>query len=173
MVKLCPFILKILSGNEILISIKGHNSVTNKNYVYQSQFRSCQFIYKIWWNSIGLFSSYWAETKLWHESMAITLLQTGNNPNLDLVNFKTHTKFGQILSISSSDIEWKRILNEIWISVKDHNSVTNVNTMCNNPNLDLVIINAHTKFGKIISIFFQAIMRKRNYDRRNEGWTDG
>ena len=29
LVKFCPFILKILSGNEILTSIKGHNSVAN------------------------------------------------------------------------------------------------------------------------------------------------
>ena len=27
--KFCPFVLKILSGNEILTSIKGHNSVAN------------------------------------------------------------------------------------------------------------------------------------------------
>ena len=29
LVKFCPLILKILSGNEILTSIKGHNSVAN------------------------------------------------------------------------------------------------------------------------------------------------
>ena len=29
LVKFCLFILKILSGNEILTRIKGHNSVTN------------------------------------------------------------------------------------------------------------------------------------------------
>ena len=29
LVKFCPSILKILSGNEILTSIKGHNSVAN------------------------------------------------------------------------------------------------------------------------------------------------
>ena len=29
LVKLCPLVLKILSGNEILTSIKGHNSVAN------------------------------------------------------------------------------------------------------------------------------------------------
>ena len=28
-VKFCPLVLKILSGNEILTSIKGHNSVAN------------------------------------------------------------------------------------------------------------------------------------------------
>ena len=30
---------------------------------------------------------------------------TGNNPNLDIVNINAHTKFGQILSIRSQDIE--------------------------------------------------------------------
>ena len=29
LVEFCPLVLKILSGNEILTSIKGHNSVTN------------------------------------------------------------------------------------------------------------------------------------------------
>ena len=29
LVKFCPCVLKILSGNEILTSIKGHNSVAN------------------------------------------------------------------------------------------------------------------------------------------------
>ena len=29
LVKFCPFVLKILSRNEILTSIKGHNSVAN------------------------------------------------------------------------------------------------------------------------------------------------
>ena len=29
LVKFCPFVLKILRGNEILTSIKGHNSITN------------------------------------------------------------------------------------------------------------------------------------------------
>ena len=31
-----------------------------------------------------------------------------NNPRLDLVNVDVHTKFGQILSIRSKDIERKR-----------------------------------------------------------------
>ena len=33
---------------------------------------------------------------------------TGNNPKLDLVNVDVHTKFGQILSFCSQDIERKR-----------------------------------------------------------------
>ena len=60
------FVLKILCGNENLISIKGHNSVTN----FQKMI--------------------------------------GNNPALDLVNINAHTKFGQNLFISSQDNMQKR-----------------------------------------------------------------
>ena len=66
MVKFCQFVLKILSGNEILTSIKGCNSL-----------------------------------KIYRKIM-------GNNPKLDIVNVDVHTKFGQILSIRSKDIERKR-----------------------------------------------------------------
>ena len=66
LVGFCPFVLKILSGNEILTSIKGRNSVK------------------------------------------ILRKMTGNNPKLDLVNDDVHTKFGRILSIRSQDIEQKR-----------------------------------------------------------------
>ena len=66
LVRFCQFVLKILSGNKILMSIKGRNS------------------YKI------------------------LRKMTGNNPKLDLVNVDVHTKFGQILSIRSQDIERKR-----------------------------------------------------------------
>ena len=66
LVRFCQFVLKILSGNEILTSIKGRNSVK------------------------------------------ILPKMTGNNPKLDLVNDDVHTKFGQILSIRSQDIERKR-----------------------------------------------------------------
>ena len=65
-VRFCQFILKILSGNEILTSIKGRNSLK----IYR----------KI----------------------------TANNPKLDIVNVDVHTKFGLILSIRSQDIERKR-----------------------------------------------------------------
>ena len=66
LVTFCQFVLEILSGNEILMSIKGRNSVK------------------------------------------ILRKMTGNNPKLDLVNVDVHTKFGQILSICSQDIERKR-----------------------------------------------------------------
>ena len=35
--------------------------------------------------------------------------------------------------------------------------------MCNNPKLDLVIINAYIKFDEILSICSQEIERKRNF----------
>ena len=66
LVEFCQFVLKILSGNEILKSIKGRNSV-----------------------------------KILRKMM-------GNNPKLDLVNVDVHTKFGRILSIRSQDIERKQ-----------------------------------------------------------------
>ena len=66
LVGFCQFVLKILSGNEILTSIKGRNSIK------------------------------------------ILPKMTGNNPKLDLVNDDVHTKFGRILSICSQDIEQKR-----------------------------------------------------------------
>ena len=60
--RFCQFVLKILSGNEILTSIKG-----------------IKILRKI----------------------------TGDNPKLDHVNVDVHTKFGQILSFGSQDIEGK------------------------------------------------------------------
>ena len=66
LVKFCQLVLKILSGNKILTSIKGRNSVN--------------ILRKI----------------------------MGNNPKLDLVYVDVHTKFGQILSIRSQDIERKQ-----------------------------------------------------------------
>ena len=66
LVRFCQFVLKILSGNKILTSIKGHNSVK------------------------------------------ILRKMKGNNPKLDLVNADVHTKFGRILSMRSQDIERKQ-----------------------------------------------------------------
>ena len=65
LVGFCQFVLKILSGNKILTSIKDRNSVK------------------------------------------ILRKMTGNNPKLDLVNVDVHTKYGLILSIRSQDIERK------------------------------------------------------------------
>ena len=43
-----------------------------------------------------------------HNSVKILRKMRGNNPEVDVVNVDVHTKFGQILSISSRDIEQKR-----------------------------------------------------------------
>ena len=66
LIRFCQSVLKIWSGNKILIAIKGFNSVK------------------------------------------ILRKTTGNNPKLELVNVDVHTKFSQILSIRSQDIERKQ-----------------------------------------------------------------
>ena len=73
---------------------------------------------------------------------------TGNNPKIDLVNADVHTKYGQILSIGSQDIERKRNsdVNQ-GLSVKILRKMTG-----NNPKLDVVNVDACTKFGQILSI---------------------
>ena len=78
------FVLKILSGNEILTSIKGRNSVK------------------------------------------ILRKMTGNDPKLDLVNDDVHTKFGRILSIRSQDIERKRNSDVNIGPTKGNNSYANL-----------------------------------------------
>ena len=88
---------------------------------------------------------------------------TGNNPKLDLVNVDVHTKFGRIPSIRSQHIERKR--NSDVKSIKGCNSVKILQKMTgNNPKLDLVNVDVHTKFGRILSIRSQDIERKRNSD---------
>ena len=81
-----------------------------------------------------------------------------DNPKVDLGNMNAYIKFGEILSISSQDIEWKRNfeVNQgpfLWYKC--------AKKMCNNPNVDLVNINAFIKFGEILSICSQDF--KRNF----------
>ena len=64
--KICQFVLKLLSGNEILGNIKDNYSGTNVRKM------------------------------------------TCDNPNEDLVNMNAYVKFGEILSISSQDFERNR-----------------------------------------------------------------
>ena len=48
-------------------------------------------------------------------------------------------------------------------SIKGRNSVENLrNLTFYNPNLDIIYVNVHTKFGQILSIGSQDIERKRN-----------
>ena len=58
--------------------------------------------------------------------------------------------------------------NEILTSIKGHNAVRNLRNMtCNNPNLDLVNINAYPNAGQIPLIHSEVIARKRNSDRNH------
>ena len=66
LVRFGQFVLKLLSRNKTLTSVKGHNSVK------------------------------------------ILRKMTGNIPKKDLVNVNVHTKFDQILTYCSLDIEGKR-----------------------------------------------------------------
>ena len=87
---------------------------------------------------------------------------TDNNPELDLVNDDGHTKFGRILAIRSQDIERKRNSDT---SIKGRNSVKILRKMTgNNPKLDLVNDDMHTKFGRMLSIRSQDIEWKLNSD---------
>ena len=55
------------------------------------------------------------------------------------------------------------------ISIKCQNSVTNLHKMTGyNPNLDLVNINAYTKFGVILPIPSKDIEQKLNSDIKQE-----
>ena len=70
-------------------------------------------------------------------------------------------KNGKILSIHSQNIEW----NEILTSIKGRNALKIYRKITgNNPKLDIVNVDVHTKFGQILSIRSQDIERKRNSD---------
>ena len=68
----------------------------------QNLVRFCQFVIKIYSGKEILTSI------KGHNSVKILRKMTGNNPKLDLVNADVPTKFGQILSIRSHDIERKQ-----------------------------------------------------------------
>ena len=115
LVKFCLLVLKILSGNEILASIKGHNSVANLqnlplynpnldiiNVKVYTKFGFCPLVLKILSRNEILTSI------KGHNSVANLQTLTLYNPNLDIIYVNEYTKFGQILSIGSQDIEQKR-----------------------------------------------------------------
>ena len=78
---------------------------------------------------------------------------TGNNPKLDLVNVDVHTKFGQILVRFCPLILNILSGNYMLTSIKGCYSVKSLRKMTgNNPKLDHVNVDAHAKFGQILSI---------------------
>ena len=97
---------KILSKNQILTSIKGHNSVANlrKTNIYNTNVdltNKNQFVLKILSKNRIL-------TSIKGSNSAANLRKTKiYNTNIDLVNANVYTKFGINLSIRSQDIEQK------------------------------------------------------------------
>ena len=74
MVKFCQFVGKILRGNEILASIKGHNSGTKvQKMIYNNP--KLDLVNMNAYIKFGEISRYGAETKFWRNSRAITLVQ--------------------------------------------------------------------------------------------------
>ena len=107
----CPFILKKWSKNQILVSIKGRNSVanmrkttiynTNVDLVIQTLVLFCQFVLKI-------LSKNQILTSIKGRNSVANLRKTKiYNTNLDLVTDNVYTNFGLILSIRSQYIEQK------------------------------------------------------------------
>ena len=118
LVQFCPFILKILSKNQILESIKGRNSVANLRkkqrftivtmilsmmMCIQNLVLFCQFVLKI-------LSKNQILTSIKSRNSVANLRKTKiYDTNLDLVTDNVYTNFGLILSIRSQDIEQKPI----------------------------------------------------------------
>ena len=151
LVEFCPSILKILSKNQFLISIKGRVSIANlrKMTIYNTNLDLVHDnVYtKFGWILCHPFSRYWAKKQFLTSikgcnSVANLWKMTLYNTNIDLVNEKVYTKFGRTLSIHSQDIEQKPI------SDISRNSIANLRKMTlYNSNIDLINNNRHTKFG--------------------------
>ena len=103
LVKFCPLVLKILSGNEILTSIKGHNTLVQICEIcrytiptkillilmcIQNLVKFCPLVLKILSGNEILTSI------KGHNSVANLQKMTLYNPNLDLVNAYVYTNFG-------------------------------------------------------------------------------
>ena len=89
LVKFCLLVLKILSGNKILTSIKGGNSVANlQKITIYNLVKFCPLVLKILSGNKILTSI------KGHNSVANLQKMTFYNPNLDLINANVYTNFG-------------------------------------------------------------------------------
>ena len=115
LVSFCPFVLKILSKNQILTSNKGHNSVANlrKTMIYNT---NVDLVNDNVYTKFGLILSNRSQdieknqilTSIKGHNSVANLRKTNiYNINVDLVNDNVFTKFGLILSIRSQDIKQK------------------------------------------------------------------
>ena len=106
LVRFCQFVLKLLSGNEILMTIKGRNSVKILRKI-TGYYPKLDPVNVDVHTKFGQILSILMTIK-GRNCVKILRKITGNNPKLDLVDVDVHTKFGQVLSIHSQDIERKR-----------------------------------------------------------------
>ena len=96
-----------------------------------------------------------------------------NDPNLDLVNINAYTNFVKFYHFVLKILSGDEILNEILISIKDHNSFTHMQKiMCYNPNQDFVNIIAYTKFGNSINLSeYENLMHGKQLGRMRDNPT--
>ena len=146
LVKFSQFVLKILSRNEILTPIKGHNSVTTwwKLRRNNSNLDLVNINAYVKYGRIPLICSQDIERKRNSDiNSVITLWKlTCNNPNLDVVKINAYAKFGQKPSSHLKILSGNTILT----SSKGHNAVSIWWKLTrNNPNLELVNINTYVK----------------------------
>ena len=87
-----------------------------------------------------------------HGGHLINAMYHNGETNLDLANMNEYITFGEFCQLVLKILS----RNENQISIKGHSPVTKLRKMTgNNSNLDLVNINAHTKFSKVLSICSQ------------------
>ena len=117
LVLFCPFVLKILSKNQILTSIKGRNSVANlrKTKIYNT---NLDLVTDNVYTNFGLILSIHSQDIEQKNKQILMSIKGRNsvanlrkttiyNTKVDLVNDNVYTKFGLNRSICFRDIEQK------------------------------------------------------------------
>ena len=96
LVKFCPLVLKILSGNEILTLIKGRNSVVNlRNLTLYNPNLDIIYVNVYTKVVLNILSGNEILTSIkGHKSVANLQKMTFYNPNLDTINVNVYTQFG-------------------------------------------------------------------------------
>ena len=102
MVKFCPFILRILSGNEILTSTEGYNSVANVQKIVVCNPNLDVINVNVYANFVKFYplvlkilsgNEILTSIKGCHSAENLRKM-TLYNPNIDLINCNVYTKFG-------------------------------------------------------------------------------
>ena len=107
LVLFCQFVLKILSKNQILTSIKGRNSVANlrKTKIYNTKL---DLVTDNVYTNFGLILSIHSQDIEQKPNFDVNLRKTTiYNTKVDRVNDNVYTKFGLNQSICFQDIEQK------------------------------------------------------------------